>query len=390
MRTFLQQIAALLGCLGLLYAACLGVALAIEPLAPRTSDAMSATDATIDTMQAPSSRFGTYHKYAFLNRVGLRAVKDRVVLIGSSNTMRGVRPAALQRLVPGTQVANLAVPSANIRELRQIVELVYEMQAPAARQRETFVIGIWYGTFVTDEVRWHNPDRHAGDTDIDVERYRYGFWRRTPHGPERVLPASQLALGVTLVHPLLLLERGVRLATARMRDALSGHAPELSDAQRDVIVPTDPQKQRMLRFHAEYMGGVPELSAEQFELLKSTVGYAHDNGSRVIIAILPIPRWHAHNSRYTHSFEARIDDLKSALSILPGVSLLDLQDLDDDDNFYDEVHPRPRCSSVWERRLAALIGSAGPTEPSNTLATPAPTAARDQVVVGAQASMVEL
>jgi len=381
MKHFLQQFATLLSCLAVLYAAVLAAALSIEPLTEQ--------DAVIDTMQAESSRFSTYHKYAFLNRAGLREAKDRVVLIGSSNTMRGFKPRELQSLLPGMEVSNLAVPSANISEFRQVVELVYELQAPAARQRDTFVMGIWYGTFVTDKVRWNNPDRKAGDTDIDVERYRYGFWRRTEHGPERVLPASQLALGVMLVHPLLLLERGVRLSTERIRNVMSGHTRELSDAERNVIVPTHAQKERMLRFHADYLGNVPELSAEQFDVLTSTVDYVRDNGSRVIIAILPIPRWHAQMSRYTHSFETRVRGLKSALSNIAGVNILDMQDLDDDDDFYDEVHPRPRCSLTWERTLAAVVAPAKAEPLSNTSAV-APSAARQPAMADVETSVAGL
>ena len=36
-------------------------------------------------------------------------------------------------------------------------------------------------------MRWNTPDRHQGDTDLDIERYRYGFYRRTEQGSQAAI-----------------------------------------------------------------------------------------------------------------------------------------------------------------------------------------------------------
>ena len=102
--------------------------------------------------------------------------------------LAGFRPARLQQLVPQATVHNLAIGGANMTEVRQMVDLVLEVQSPAAQRRNLFVIGAWYGLFADDRARWYTPDRHPGDTDLDIERYRYGFYRRTADGP--VAPTS--------------------------------------------------------------------------------------------------------------------------------------------------------------------------------------------------------
>jgi hypothetical protein len=89
-------------------------------------------------------------------------------------------------------------------EVGEVIDLVQQVQSEEARRHEIFVLGIWYGMFGEDRLRWYTPDRSPVDTDIDIERYRHGFERRTAHGPVPIAP-WQFDAAVTAIYPFLYL-----------------------------------------------------------------------------------------------------------------------------------------------------------------------------------------
>src|SRR5580704_15476601 len=89
------------------------------------------------------SIFTTEPKYVFLNRAAVRPEADRIIFVGASNTSVGFKQVEVQQLMPSAEVDNLSVGGSNITQVAQIVDLVQDLQTPAARHRTTFVIGIW-------------------------------------------------------------------------------------------------------------------------------------------------------------------------------------------------------------------------------------------------------
>src|SRR5262249_48530380 len=139
---------------------------------------------------------------------------EKAILVGASNTGVGFIPKTIQSRLACAKVSNLAVGGANISEAKQIIDLVHEVQSPADRPSNTFVIGVWFGMFVDSDVKYSDPDRNRGETDIDLEKYRYGFYRRTPEGPVALLPANWLDAGVLAIRPILVIEKIAREARA--------------------------------------------------------------------------------------------------------------------------------------------------------------------------------
>jgi len=320
-------------------------------------------DERIDTARAGETLYLTEPKYVFFARERLRSAEPKVLLLGASNTMAGFKQRELQPLLPAVQVHNLAVGGANIKEVAQLAELVREIQPSEGRLRSTYVIGLWYGLFASDQARWHTPDRNAGDTDIDIERYRYGFYRRGPQGATPLLSPRYLAAGEALVLPYLALDRGARDLTVSLRSQLSGKAPKLSDDERNSRVIGVDQQQKYLAFWRSYMGEGPRLSAEPFAQLERLVQAVVADGSRVVLVDLPIPSWHARGSELCADYRERLPRMLPRLTALPGVSFLAMADDDADTDFSDEVHPKPRVSPRWAERLAAALRAAqgGPT-----------------------------
>jgi hypothetical protein len=311
--------------------------------------------AGLNSSLAEQSIFTTDPKYVFLNRAAIRPDADRIVIVGASNTAVGFKQSEVQQLVPSQEVDNLSVGGSNMTQVSQIVDLVQDLQDGAARRSTTFVIGMWYGMFVPNEVRWSTPDRHKGDTDIDIERYRYGFYRRTEKGPRQVLPSRQLPLGIMLIHPYLVFDDLSRAISKGLRERLKGKSPRRTDEQRNAAIVPEEDRVTALKYWHQQMHSDGPLAEEQFLVLRDLVIRLLAEGSRVVLVDLPIPRWHADRSPYYASYLMRKKNLLDDLNAKPGFIYLEMADKDEDLDFSDEVHPKPRVTPIWAQRVAALL-----------------------------------
>jgi hypothetical protein len=348
MKWILKQAAWLLASVAFLYVIMLGASLIIVPMHHQKGG--------LETRRATSTLYMTEPKYFFLNRSALRVDTDRLILLGASNTMSGFHLDELQPLVPNLQVNNLAVSGSNITEMRQAYEMIAAVQSPAALKRNTFVIGIWYGVFVPDGLKWNTPDRHPGETDLDIERFRYGFFRRSADGPVQILPTEDLELGLILIHPYLAFDKLVREVTDDLRAGFLKMKPARTDEERNAVVVTPEDQARYLGFWNDQFGGSSAVPAGQFEILTALVDDILDGGGRVIVADLPIPSWLARRSNLNRSYNVRKSRWLKQMTDRKGFTFIEMQDAFPDDEFVDEVHPKPRITREWSRILASSIG----------------------------------
>jgi|HubBroStandDraft_6_1064221.scaffolds.fasta_scaffold21099_4 hypothetical protein len=359
MRLILKQGGAILVYLLGLYIGLLGIVLALAQPSPQLRG--------LNTAAARDTIFMTEPKYIYLNRAALRNESRKVVVVGASNVIAGFVPSELVALIPaGATVHNLGLGGANLTEVRQVIDLVQQVQSSTGRRRETFVLGIWYGMFGEDRLRWYTPDRTPGDTDIDIERYRYGFERRAADGPVPMVPWRNLDAATTAIYPFLLLDKLSRDAAAWV---IHQRSPGLDELNTTVV--SSEERSRYLDYWAKVMGAGPPIPEEQFVVLEHACEAILTQGSRLVLADLPLPRWHKEHSPYHVYYEHRIAELVDQFASRPGFAFLDLGELDGDSDFYDEVHPKPRVTSAWAERLAAVLppllssstlaGSASPT-----------------------------
>jgi hypothetical protein len=346
MRPILIQLARLGAAVVALYLLILGVTLVAVPLS--TNDA-----GPLDVARASSSLYLTEPKYVFMERSRLNTTTDKLLVLGASNALVGFKRSELQALLPDLEVHNISVGGSNITQLDQIVQLVHEVQSPAARRRDTFVIGSWYGLFASDQARWYTADRHGGDTDIDIERYRYGFYRRGERGPVALLPPRFLPTGAALIHPYLVVDQLTRDVTQSLRERMSGKPHKLTDAERNARVISEAERQQYLAFWHQNMGSVERLSDVGFARLTHTIDRILAQGGRVVLVDMPIPRFHAQGSPLHADYAARMARLLPELAARDGVAVLRLQG-DNDEDFSDEVHPKPRVTKRWAQALAEL------------------------------------
>lgn len=347
MRAILKQVLYLSIALVGIYAVLLALSYALVPAVNGRSG--------LDSSLAGDSIFTTDPKYVFLNRAAVRPDASRIVFVGASNTAVGFKQREVQPLMPSSEVDNLSVGGSNMTQVAQIIDLVQDLQNPAARHRTTFVIGMWYGMFVPDGSRWATPDRHKGDTDIDIERYRYGFYRRSDTGPKQILPSNELSLGVMLIHPYLVFDELSRLASKGLRERLSGKPPRRTDAERNASIVSEAERVVALKYWRDQMQSDGPISEEQFLVLRDLIARILSQGSKALLVDLPIPRWHAERSPYYANYLSRKKTLLSALQGKPGFTYLEMADQDEDLDFSDEVHPKPRVTPLWATQVAALL-----------------------------------
>jgi hypothetical protein len=347
MRAILKQVLYLSIALVGIYAVLLALSYALVPAVNGLTG--------LDSSLAEDSIFTTDPKYVFLNRAAVRPDASRIVFVGASNTAVGFKQREVQQLVPYSEVDNLSVGGSNMTQVAQIVELVQDLQDAGARRRTTFVIGMWYGMFAQDGFRWATPDRHKGDTDIDIERYRYGFYRRSDSGPKQILPSNGLSLGVTLIHPYLVFDELSRLASKGLRERLSGRPPRRTDAERNASIVSDADRVLALEYWRDQMHSDGPISEEQFLVLRDLIVRILAQGSQAVLVDLPIPHWHAERSPFYANYLNRKKTLLSGLQGKPGFTYLEMADQNDDLDFSDEVHPKPRVTPLWATQVAALL-----------------------------------
>ncbi len=347
MKPLLTQIASVLGCILCLYAVLWGISMILVP--PRASDLV------LDTSQASHTIYMTEPKYIYLDRRPLEQSGAKVNLVGASNTVVGFRQADLATLIHGATVNNMAIGGANITEAAQVVDLATQTETPESLHRTTFVIGVWYGMFASNRDWWYSPDRHGGDTDIDIERYRYGFCWRTAQGPVPLIPPRDIDTAALAIHPYLVAEKLVRDVTTYVDERWLGRTAMRSIEERNEATVDEAEREKLLAYWIDRMGSPGSIPAEQFRILDQLISRTLASGADVLLVDLPLPNWHATRTPYLKSYYRQLQSVVDTFQGKPGFRFARLNGLSDDSDFSDEVHPKPLVSPEWSRQLAKVL-----------------------------------
>lgn len=333
----------------LFYAAALILAVLAFPLREDAPTVAHSTE------HAGQSIYRTQPKFIVLNRAPLMAEGGpRVLLTGASNMLVGFKADPLQAAL-GIPVHHFALGGANLTEVRQVVDLALEALPAEALLDLTVVVGVWYGLFVDDAARWKGKP-----TDIDVERFRYGLYRRQSDAVVPRLPAGWLPFASLALRPLLALDVAVKGTLAPYRHSIERGPPP---ADLDEVRLDEAFKERAMRHWNGETGPPAFLPSEQFERLEEMVQDLAARGVRVIVLDLPIPAWHMARSHHFAGYQLQKLPYFDAMRALPGVRVVDWQADAAEDDFYDEVHPKPRTAIRWSALLAGLLRPA-PSEPA--------------------------
>lgn len=321
-------------------------------------------DMPIDTFRSAETVYTTPPRQIYYGRKGLRTEGEKVILLGSSNTQVGFDRQLLADRIEGVAFHNLSIGDANITEIAQIVDLARASIGQDSLEGQIFVFGIWYGTFIENANRWSSGDADVFETDIDRERYRYGFQRAGENGPEGPISDRNADYAAIAVHPFIALEKAIRLVTADLRSLFFVRPPAFDTEVRNTMVYDQTKKTESLAYRRGYMKA-DNLSGEQYAVLDALVRSLTDAGAQVIVADLPIPVWHAQGIPYDADHRERIAQTHARLTGLAGYTYLDLRQLNDTDSFYDDAHVRPRSIGPWIDGLASQIEAIRSVQISN-------------------------
>ena len=313
----------------------------------------------IDTEVPERVIYSSETKWVVYGRDALARPGRKVIFLGPSNVREGFRPFQISPLIGGVEVQNLAVGASNQREVDEIVDLVYDAIPKGQRANVTFVMGIWYGNFVDNAMRWD-----AGRTNIDLEFERYGLWSRgadgryTPRLPPSLLPAAFVLLRpimwfgyaynwYVLVPWLDLVDR-IETRLGKPQDTINRN-------DRATAVLTERQRRIALDYFAGYMGGSGKQSDEQLVIFENICRRITANGSRLMIVDLPIPKWHRDGLPYEEEWNEQKIPYLNRVRALPGVAYYNLQYMSANGDFYDSAHPRPQVSIRWAHAIAPTL-----------------------------------
>jgi len=328
-----------------LYGILLGISYLVVPPLPHRG--------WMDAWDTEGSLLSTAPKYVYLGRGELDVTEPKVLLIGASNTGVGLRRKDVQVLLPCAKVSNLALGGANISELRQIADLVRQAQSPRARQSNVFVLGIWFGMFTNTDQNW---PAHPLDTDLDVERYRYGFERRSANGPVALVPASWLSRAVVLIRPYLLLERVARDMSSSLRTGLFNKAMVLDEAETEKRSLDQAGKTQTVAMWRQLMGPRNEIAQTQVGILRALIEELLNAGNKVVLVDMPVAPWFTAATPWEPSYVRALEVTIGRFAGRPGFKVMRTDDLRADEGFTDEVHPKPHLARALAARLATRLG----------------------------------
>ena len=344
MLTVLRQTAITLTCTAVIYAALIGLSFAIYP-----ADRQEAFDTGI----AERSIYATPTKYLYFARTRIAALDRGIYIVGASNADAGLRPEQIQTFVPCAIANGATLGNMNISEMAQTVDLV--TSARPNIEGDTFVLGIWYGDFGDSEDRWHGPSRFLGETDVEIELYRFGLYHRGKEGPEPSLLAPWLDAQAVLLRPLHMFEGLSRALTLGVRQAVFVRPPNLTLEARENRIFRPEERSAALLYWQQQFGGKREVSRRQFEMLNGIISGLIERGSHVVLVDLPIPSWHASVSVQQAGYVKALGALVAGYRNNKAFSFVAMSDLGRDEGFSDEVHPRPSLARLWAERVGQAI-----------------------------------
>ena len=113
------------------------------------------------------------------------------------------------------------------------------------------------------------------------------------------------------------------------------------------------------------MGSTDELKEAQFQTLRRVVDGILVEGGEVVLVDLPLPAWHSQRSPLWRSYASHMEPTLAALQTRPGVVVVRMGADNRDDDFGDEVHPKPRVAPLWAARLAKTLNAEGDARQAN-------------------------
>jgi hypothetical protein len=299
----------------------------------------------MDTLMASRTVYDSATKYMLLNLDLLQGRRRRIIILGPSSAQVGFRPAHLESLLSGVDVHNVGLGNSTISTMSELLEL---FQQAAPRPDDIIVLGVWYGVFQEDALRFP-----SGRTDIGNEKLRYGFFSEQADGTlKQRLPTRYFPLMGDLLRPYLLFPG--------LLHGLGGAANPTAQEMDHSVISTQAQARERGQWRSFLKSDQKVRPQEQFERLLALAPRIVAAGGQLAVVDLPIAPWLAADNADYSQHQRLKRPYWRRLQAMQGVSVWDMQTLGHADMFVDGTHPRPKYRQGWGRwlatRLAGLLG----------------------------------
>ncbi len=299
------------------------------------------TRAPIDTFRTNSSLASAAPNIVLyeIDRLA-RPARHRMVLVGSSNVVYALRPEDLREQLPGWEVHNLAIPTSNVQQAAQTIDMVLALSDSTTLRRTTFTLGTYFGSYAPRKALWGGPR-----SPLTKEMLRYGLYRERDSGDPRPLLGYALAPVTKELYRTFLGTRALVDAAGRNAELLwKGKRLDLGAFVGKREHPykfrqhaaSRATKKKNLAWRAKQMGSESTLVDEQFQILEQLSKRVRRAGARLLIVELPTPGW-ARQEHYDFYWQHK-QAFVAGLARAKGVDYRDLSGSVPDDLMADSTH----------------------------------------------------
>ena len=293
-----------------------------------------------------------------LNRAPLKTLNPKIIFIGSSNVRIGFRPEQFLTYFPDYEIHNMCVGGSNLSQVKKVIELAYEVIPQQSQNKTVFVLGLWYGNLVDDDVLWASKTMA-----IENEQMRYGLYHQKAGSIQPRIPQEFFPYYMKFLYPFLTLNQTFsgfpfylkESFEALCRKILKGkgnHFVPKSTNVEDAIV-SESDKERALNFWHQRLGADQYKEfKKQWIVLENISQLILKHGGKLVIVDMPLPQWNQNRSKDFEDYQIKKDQNLRLLSSWKDIFYINMQDLNKDEDYYDSAHCKPHATYLWSARLS--------------------------------------
>lgn len=338
-----------------------------------------------DPVSTTTSLASTIH-YSWYNQIVLgrkpfSKKSKKIVFLGTSNVLWGFVPEEFSDFVRDYEIINMSAGDANYEILGKFLDLIYEATPQESRKDITFVIGVSFPQFVETKVLSHP----TGLERLERELTRYGLYKYKNGTITNKVPYSVIQNCYYFLLPSLFIDKATQQISAHfsfsgaylykqnlkklLKESGSKYAFIKSlkspstygkifnlNIDRDNVTANQELSLKYWEHYFQNDDGI--IHDEQFQELKSLIEKILKNGGSAILVQMPVPKFNKERSKFYHYYNDHFVDIIIGLQDMDDkVLYVDMRDLDNNDDFFDSFHAKPKVTKNWSKRLATEIES---------------------------------
>ena len=340
-----------------IHLALVGVAVALYPIKPDV-DVLEYRD-TIFRDQFSAAVFG-----ALESRFQQGA---QVIIVGSSNALLAFRPPEIEALMPGVRVHNIATNSMRADEIRQLVQLAWNVMPAAERERTVFVVTLIFASFPGPHSLYSQREAGIAQAIRQSASFRQVDGDFVPRWSGHWLTAAALLrrpleLANVCVDDIARWTFGVRTFVVEMfrRHVVDVSLLSRTRPEEAMVFPrsdtADGRRVNLTFFRALLASGDPGLEQRQFDELLRLCRWAGERDTRLVLVEMPVPDWVRTGVSFFAEYREKLGPILSEVEHIPSIRFVDLHDAPLP--MWDSTHPEPGNTRAWAEVLVGALRAA--------------------------------